>query len=68
MSVVQETCSTNTLWVLRNVGPDFQLQWFGGVTAPLWCVASDTFLDVNGNRLLGEPCDQYNTSQLWNLG
>lgn len=33
-----------------------------------YCVAANTFLDVNGNRLIAEPCDPYNSSQWFALG
>ena len=74
-SIVLENCSAPaTDWFLlpidqSNPNSDFQLQnELSAFHSPGLCVAADTFLDVNGNRLLGEPCDRYNTSQLWNLG
>ena len=33
-----------------------------------YCVAATTFLDTNGNRLIAELCDPYNSSQWWASG
>jgi len=33
-----------------------------------YCVAANTFLDTNGNRLIDESCDPYNSSQWFALG
>jgi hypothetical protein len=31
-------------------------------------VSASNFTDSNGSRLVMEACDQYDTSQFWNLG
>lgn len=78
-SLVQEACSGTTggevVWSLAPAtqSPDPNNQFMLVSTyAPFnqqpYCVAANTFLDTNGNRLIAEPCDPYNSSQWWALG
>jgi hypothetical protein len=62
-------------WNLRPAtqSPDPANQFeITSVTAPVgsqpYCVEANTFLDQNGNRLIAEPCDPYNSAQWFALG
>jgi hypothetical protein len=33
-----------------------------------WCMAASTFTGNSPTRLVAEPCEPTDTSQLWNLG
>jgi hypothetical protein len=78
-NIVQEACSgtvgSQVLWTLQPAtqSPDPNNQFeIVSEDAPFgqhpYCVAANTFLDTNGNRLIAEPCDPYNSSQWYALG
>ncbi len=78
-NLVQEACSDTTgsevVWNLvpATQSPDPSNQFMITSTdMPFnqqpYCVAANTFLDTNGNRLIAEPCDPYNSSQWFALG
>jgi len=68
-------CDTAEVWDLRSDnavsqnGFDFQIALGGQVVgSDSTCVSASNFTDNNGTRLVTEPCSQYDTSQIWNLG
>jgi hypothetical protein len=77
-NIVMDHCYTNggvLNWNLRPAtqSPDPNNQFeitsaYVPVGSRPYCVAANTFLDVNGNRLIAEPCDPYNSSQWFTLG
>ena len=78
-NLVQEACSGSTgsevVWNLvpATQSPDPNNQFMITSTdMPFnqqpYCVAANTFLDTNGNQLIAEPCDPYNSSQWFALG
>ena len=75
LSVLQEPCSGGSpdiYWILEprdqsGTSPDFQLE-SEFVYIGHYCMASNTFTDNNGTRLIIEPCNFQDTSRVWNLG
>jgi len=78
-SLVQEACSgtagSEVVWnlvpAIRSPDPNNQFMLVSTnvpVDQQPYCVAANTFLDTNGNRLRAEPCDPYNSSLWWALG
>lgn len=77
-NLVQESCLSNlTTWILRpaSQSPDpnnqFELlnvfDWFSSHHVP-YAMEANTFLDQNGNRLIAEPNDEWNSAQWFALG
>ena len=78
-NLVQDACSGTTgsevVWNLlpATQSPDPNNQ-FEIVSTDMpfdqqpYCMAANTFLDTNGNRLIAESCDPYNSSQWFALG
>jgi hypothetical protein len=78
-NLVQEACSVTTgsevVWNLlpatQSPDPTNQFEIVSTDTPfdqQSYCMAANTFLDTNGNRLIAEPCDPYNSSQWFALG
>jgi hypothetical protein len=73
-NIVQESCAIatgsqvvwNVLPATQSPDPNNQVMIVSTDTPAgqqPYCVAANTFLDQNGNRLIDEPCDPYNSSQ-----
>jgi len=77
-NLVQDSCVSNlTTWILKPAtqSPDPNNQFmllnvFDGLSfhhAP-YAMEANTFLDQNGNRLIAEPDDDWNSAQWYALG
>jgi hypothetical protein len=75
-NLVQESCvEPRTLWLivpaLNSPDPDNQfmlLSEFYAHFGPSYAMEANTFLDQNGNRLIAEPEDAFNSAQWFALG
>ena len=76
VDVIQESCSgLDVQWALEPVdpssaNPDFQLETLEPRFTYVghWCMSASNFTGNSPTRLVAEPCEPTDTSQLFNLG